>query len=266
MKITILLENTACQPQLFAAHGLSIYLETEFGNVLVDTGPADEFIRNARLLEISLKDVDFCVISHGHDDHGGGLHEFLKLNSKAPVYISRHGFEPHFAGARQIGLDRSLETHPQIRLTQKNCKINDHLQLLSEIRGNRLMPAANAGLLDSNGPDAFLHEQVLLAEEKGRLLLLGGCAHTGIVNILDEVHSVCGRYPDVVISGFHLAAGGRGQCMADEQYLDALSEALLKTGAMFYTCHCTGPVAFAGLKSRMEDHLEALSTGAQLTI
>lgn len=62
----------------------------------------------------------------------------------------------------------------------------------------------------------------MLIREGKRLYLFGGCAHRGIVNIMERAKTLAGRYPDVVVSGFHLAAGGTGKCMADDAYLDAL--------------------------------------------
>lgn len=266
MKLTVLTENTACSPEFQAVHGLSLYLETGKQKILMDVGPGKEFLHNGALLNLSPTEADICVISHGHFDHGGGLKYFLEENKTAPVYLSDLAFEDCFSGTKYIGLDKALKNHPQLRFVVDKLKPDGNITLLTKIPGDILLPNANATLNSKDGLDTFLHEMVMLVEEQGQLLLLGGCAHRGIVNILEYAKSVLGRYPDVVVSGFHLAAGGSGKCMADDEYLDALSQKLLATGATFYSCHCTGPEALSRLQTRMPGRLHALSTGMTIEI
>lgn len=266
MKLTVLTENTAIRPELQAVHGLSLLLETQGRKILLDVGPGAQFSENAKRLGIDLGTVELCVISHGHDDHGGGLAYFFQENSHAPVYLSESALEKHFAGRKEIGLNPALRQHPQVRLTGPLTALDEQVTLFSQVPGEELVPAANAGLLDENGPDSFLHEQDMLVREGERLYLFGGCAHRGVVNIMEQAREICGRYPDVVVSGFHLAAGGTGKCMAGEAYLEALSRRLLATGAKFYSCHCTGAEALQKLKTHMGDRLEAISTGMELEL
>lgn len=266
MKLTVLTENTACHEGLTAVHGLSLLLETGGQSILLDTGPGDEFAENAKQLHVDLDTVSLCVISHGHNDHGGGIGRFLRENRHAPVYLAEGAFGQYFAGNEDIGLDAALEQNPRIHITKPLEAVSEHVTLFSRVPGDRLVPKANAGLLEGQQPDRFLHEQDMLIAEGDRLYLFGGCAHRGIVNILERAKEIAGRYPDVVVSGLHLAAGGTGKCMADEAYLDELSKYLLDTGAMFYTCHCTGPVALEALKARMGNRLEGISTGMILEL
>lgn len=265
MKLTVLTENTACSPALQAVHGLSLYLETKTHQILMDVGPGKEFLHNGDHLGFDLSQVDLCAISHGHDDHGGGLSSFLEINHTAPVYLSSNAFDPCFAGTKYIGLDPALAAHPQMQFVTDVLHLDDQVTLLTKIPGDTLLPKANANLNGPNGPDDFQHEMVMLVEEDGQLLLLGGCAHRGIVNILEYAKSVAGRYPDAVVSGFHLAAGGRGECLADDDYLDELAARLMATGSIFFSCHCTGEEALLKLQPRMPGHLVQLSTGTSVT-
>lgn len=109
MKITCLIENTTHFDTVECEHGLSLFIEYNGLKILFDMGQTELFYENAQKLGISLSDVDFAVLSHGHCDHGGGLKKFLEINKAAPVYLSRYAFEPHYNGTEKyIGLDVSL--------------------------------------------------------------------------------------------------------------------------------------------------------------
>ena len=96
MKISMLLENTAKNDCFCAEHGLSMYIETDKLNILFDTGAGSLFAENAKQLGVDLADVDVAIISHGHNDHGGGLATFLSLNEKAKVYVTPQAFDRYF--------------------------------------------------------------------------------------------------------------------------------------------------------------------------
>ena len=87
MKITVLLENTTKDKRLKTKHGLSLYISTQKHTLLFDLGPGKQFLKNAETLGIDVSEADAAIISHGHDDHGGGLKAFLSANSKATVYV-----------------------------------------------------------------------------------------------------------------------------------------------------------------------------------
>ena len=96
VRVTALLENTAGREGLCAAHGLSLYIETPRYKILFDMGPGDEFLSNAEALGVDLTAVDLAVLSHGHDDHGGGLAAFCRVNDHAPIYLHRSAFGPYY--------------------------------------------------------------------------------------------------------------------------------------------------------------------------
>ena len=100
MKLITLLENTAAEPGLKEAHGLSLYLETPRHKLLFDMGPNGDFLENAGTLGVDLGAVDLAILSHGHYDHGGGLKKFLEVNDHAPVYLSNLAFGRYCNGPK----------------------------------------------------------------------------------------------------------------------------------------------------------------------
>lgn len=257
MKITVLAENTACCKDLMAQHGLSLYIETNGKKILFDMGQDDTFIRNAQVLGIDLSYVDMAIISHGHYDHGGGLDTFLKINSKAPVYIHEAAFDRYYNGTEKyIGLDPSLHKHPQLIFTTGTEKISDRI-LLTDC--NDLGWVSNSfGLKRAEGPhfhdDGFAHEQFLQITEGQKRILISGCAHKGIVNIA--------RYflPNVLIGGFHLNK------VEDPEVLEQIARTLKTTGGVYYTGHCTGTAQFEIMKQIMGESLLNFSTGTVIQI
>lgn len=104
VKITTLVENSVYGKGLQGEHGLSLLVDTGGHRLLFDTGSSDLFMRNARILGIDLKEVDFLVLSHGHRDHTGGLHHFLRVNRTAKVVCKKELFIPKFKEERENGV------------------------------------------------------------------------------------------------------------------------------------------------------------------
>ncbi len=116
------------------------------------------------------------------------------------------------------------------------------------------------------GPDPFLHEQYLLVQEGGTALLLSGCAHRGIENIVSRCAQHLGRAPDAVVSGFHLTSPRSGQA-AGAPEVQAVGRALAAyPHTRYYTCHCTGEGPFAGLQGTLGDRLFPLHVGQRLAL
>ncbi|MEA4932862.1 MAG: MBL fold metallo-hydrolase [Lawsonibacter sp.] len=274
MIIKVLAENTAVSETFECEHGLSLYVETEKHRLLFDTGASGLFARNAEKLGVDLAAVDIAVLSHGHYDHGGGLKTFLDQNSRAKVYVHERAFDPHYAKRRDgppayIGLEAELLPDERFVFCGERAQIDEELELFSAVREETPVPSGNAELYRKEGdtvlPDNFTHEQNLLIRQNGRVLLIAGCAHRGIVNIVRQVQTDSGSFPDIVIGGFHLHSRGSGQSEAPEA-VDAVAQELIKTGARYYTCHCTGQEAYRRLKMAMGNQIGSLSAGSRLAI
>ena len=255
MKLVTLMENTSCREDLCFEHGLSLYLETDNRKILFDAGQSAAFAQNAEKLGVELTKVDFAVLSHGHYDHSGGLGAFLDRNETAPVYVSRWAFEPHWeSDGRYVGVDQSLKGHDRIRYVAEETKLAEGIILYRLERG----PMDTAGLLvEEDGqrkPDDFRHEQYLLLEEQGKRILISGCSHKGILNIMDAFR------PDILVGGFHFMK------MEDENFLRVAARKLMAYDTTYYTGHCTGLTQYDFLKTLMGDRLHYISAGTALEI
>lgn len=258
MKITALTENTQFNDNTSAEHGLSLYIETPNHNILFDMGQTSLFAENAEKLGIDLTKVDIAILSHGHYDHGGGLKKFLETNPNAPIYISRHAFGDYYNGTEKyIGLDKALQNETRIIFVDDEFEIDSELSLYSCNNKTKNHYLGSFGLnMKRDGkflPDDFKHEQYLLINENGKRVLISGCSHKGVMDIVEWFE------PDFFIGGFHYS-----KLELDEKLKEhALTLASHKTA--YFTCHCTGTEQYEFMKKYMPQ-LSYLSCGESIEI
>ncbi len=267
MKLIILAENTPYTNTCSAEHGLSLYIETKKHKLLMDFGASELFLRNASLLNVDLTQVDTCILSHGHYDHAGGILPFAAINPHAPIYAKSTAGNAYYNLSnyeKYIGIDKEILKLPQCIFIDEDLQIDEELFLFTNITGDKFPSKGNLYLKqkisESFVPDTFEHEQCLVIFQQGQQILLSGCAHNGIVNILEHHHKLFERYPDIVISGFHLKQKDAYSAQ-DIDSIRQIGQELQQTGAVFYTGHCTGETAFQILKEVMGEKLQQLHSG-----
>ena len=264
MKITALMENTGDRPGILKEHGLSIYVETDRHKILFDSGQSDAFVKNAETLGIRLDDIDTAVLSHGHFDHSGGLKGFLKVNQKAEIYMQRGVFTPHYNPlGKYIGVDSSLQESSRIRYVDDSLEIDEELKLETYHKCPVFLPVQTYGMTEEHDgvrmADRFLHEQYLIVKEGSQKVLLSGCSHRGIYNIIQWAAD---EQVQTVIGGFHFMK------LEPEDFgqMDNTAEMLMDYPVRYYTCHCTGLSQYQYLKEKMGDQLRYLESGQTITI
>ena len=227
IQITALVENTSADPRLGAEHGLSLYIETGAHHILFDMGQTALYAANARALGVDLAGVDLAVLSHGHYDHGGGLAHFLAANPGAPVYLSRYAFEPHYHGStKKIGLEPALAQNLRLRFTGETTPLGDGLTLYACNARPRRHDLGSFGLTTVRDgafvAEDFRHEQYLLIEQAGKRVLISGCFHKGILDLVEWFR------PDVLVGGFHFSK------LPLDETLAGYARALDRSGTVFY--------------------------------
>ena len=289
MRIINLVENTEGASGCGVEHGLCFYIETEKHKLLMDTGQTGLLLENAEKLGIDLTQVDTVVLSHGHYDHGGGILPFAKINPTAKIYVPEAAFgeyysmnkdgEPHYIGlAKEIQelpqvVKVSAEAKPEAKLEAEAAdgiyRIDDELSLFSGIGSEHVIPSTNQRLKkkteDGFVQDDFAHEQCLVISEGVKKVLLSGCAHHGILNIMDRYCELFGEEPDFVISGFHM--------MKKHNYSDEDINMIIDTAlalrqykTVFYTGHCTGVEPYNAMKKLMGNQLHYVHSGDEIRI
>ena len=277
MRIINLIENTEGQRGCAFAHGLSFYVETEKHRLLLDLGPSGETLQNARKLGVDLTEVDTVVLSHGHYDHSGGILPFADINDRAAIYMQEPAAGSFYSDRGKsapdryeyIGIDRRILKLPQVRFLRGDHKIDDETELFTVKKRSHALPSANKRILVRKGDnfqcDDFGHEQFLVIAQGQRRVLMSGCAHSGILSILDAFCDKYRKEPDLVISGFHLMK--KTEYKSDEiREIEDMARELKTYSTRFVTCHCTGIPAFDRMKAVMGDQLEYVHSGEEIDV
>ncbi len=272
MKIINLIEDTVGVPGLHAEHGLSIYVETDRHKILADTGAGAKTWENAAHLGVEIGEVDTVFLSHGHYDHGGGILSFVRRNPDALLWLHQTAGHAYYNlkenREKYIGIDWDILALSQcIRLGTGYYRLDEELSIFSGAAGRRKWPGSNRTLKCKEGgrfrQDTFAHEQYLIVRAEGKTVLLSGCAHNGILNILDRYQEVCGDLPHLVISGFHMMKKEAYEKEEIELIKETARE-LRETGILFYTGHCTGLPAFEIMREIMGDRLRYMHCGDRI--
>ena len=278
MKIINLIENTEGKSGCIFAHGLSFYVETAHHKLLMDLGPSADTLKNAETLGINLGAVDTVILSHGHYDHSGGIIPFSEINNTAAIYMQSLASGEYFADDgehaegeryRYIGIDKAIASLPQVKPVNGDHVIDDELELFTIKKRTHELPFTNKRLLiktpDGFVRDDFAHEHFLVIRCEGKSVLISGCAHNGILSIMDAYTEKYGSAPDAVISGFHLMK--KTPYREDQlEEIRSIADELRKYPTLFYTCHCTGETAFDEMKKILGEKLVYVHSGDEVIL
>lgn len=275
IKITTLIENNIDDNnKLINEHGLSLLIEANDKRLLFDTGQTSAFLDNARSLNINLDDLDGVVLSHSHYDHTGGIIRLLKENTNIyNVYISKffnnNKYKRLSDGTYKyngIPFDiEELEKLADIKKVDDDIyKINDDIYIFTNFKMTNNYEKLNENMLLKDNStysiDDFKDEiSIGINTDKG-LIVIAGCSHRGIINIVSTVKNRLNTNIRGIIGGTHLI-----NCSIDR--LDFTIRELKKLNLDFLAVsHCTGDANINILKDNFKDKFILNNTGNTIII
>lgn len=260
MTLTILTENCA-GGQCLAEHGLSYLIEHEGETILFDTGHSDVFLHNAKLLGIDLENsIDTVVLSHGHWDHGDGL-IFLKdkkLITHPLAFMKRY----RRMNDTYLGLNMTKEEAKQrynLTTSETPLEVKPNIFFLGQIPRLNSFEGKQTMFIDANKePDFILDDSGLVLIDGDEIVVVTGCAHSGVCNMVDYAMQVSGKTKvRTVIGGFHLKK--------DDELTSQTIAYLLKIGVKnIYPSHCTELEAVGAFQKHFS--IRQLKTGLTINL
>ncbi|MDX2507810.1 MAG: MBL fold metallo-hydrolase [Gammaproteobacteria bacterium] len=267
LTITQLVENTAVGPGLLGEHGNSFLIEADEYCLLFDTGQGLTLRHNAEQLRVPVKSIESIVLSHGHYDHMGGLTEALDMAGPVDLYLHPQALGSKFnQNGRDIGAPitdvtqlRSLTR--KIIHTRRPTEIATGIHVTGEIpRTHKIEQTGGPFYIDQelNHPDSLLDDQALYIETYQGVVVLLGCGHSGVINTLEYIQTLCvNKHIRAVIGGMHLLNATAERLAFTSDGLEHFSIPYLAPN------HCTGLNAICDFKHRLPGSVHASNVGSR---
>jgi 7,8-dihydropterin-6-yl-methyl-4-(beta-D-ribofuranosyl)aminobenzene 5'-phosphate synthase len=225
--LTIVYDNRLVDARLGTAWGFACLIETDTATILFDTGGDGRLLMsNLTTLEIDPQAIDAVVLSHVHNDHTGGLDRLLAANDRLTVYLPKS-----FPAAFKARLH-----NPVVEITEARL-IADGVRTTGEL-GTTIV------------------EQALIIETRRGLIMLTGCAHPGIVEIVHQAQTAGEVH--LVMGGFHLADRSAAE-------VEAVIAELKQSGVhQAAPSHCTGDRAIEQFRAAFGPDFIPIGAGAMM--
>lgn len=249
-RITILYDAFGAGP-LQKDWGYSAFVEYGGKRILFDTGNNPQILaKNAKAKGVDLSRLDFVVLSHRHGDHMGGMAYLLRVNPRVKIYAPKENFGVYGSSLPGTFYRRDESLPPEQRyydgsppavMTFGSAWPDAHFELVEN--DTSVAPGIHLIALVSDKPGTLeLRELSLAIETPEGVILIVGCSHPGIENVLHSAGSIA--------SHIHLVAGGFHLVTAKDPDIDAMVRALHDTWKVDFVApgHCTGEAAFAALR------------------
>lgn len=249
MKITTLIENEAGHnKELKNEFGLSLFIEDEDISLIFDTGKSGDFIFNAQKLQIPLNNIKHVVLSHSHFDHTGGIRKLVDtFNNKFTLHISKTFFEEkhritgvihEFLGNNfneKYILDKGININ---YIDTDEFKLSKNITLFTNFKSLNNFETPTRyyfrKIYDDYILDSMEDELVLGIDTSKGLLIVCGCSHIGIANIVENIKCRTQKKIYGIIGGLHLSKASDERIEKVLKYFDECNI------EFFGVSHCTG--------------------------
>lgn len=276
-RITIICENHVSKPDILGEHGLAVYVETPDEIILFDTGQGFTLVSNSLKLQKDLRRVHKVVLSHGHYDHTGGLASFLKLRGPCPVIAHPDVLKERFRfmlmedkkQLTAVGIPwyKSYLTTKgaEFRWVTEWSEISPGVYITGEIPRHTDFETSDTNFaIVQNGKlvsDPFRDDYSLVLDTPKGLVVILGCAHSGIINIIHYVIEKIG------IDKIHAIIGGTHLDFSTEEQLNFTIKALKEFSIeKFAVNHCTGQGPAARLAAEFGKSFDFAPVGYRLKL
>lgn len=206
--ITVTFDNNQYKDGLKTSWGFSCLIKGAVKTILFDTGGDDSILlENMKKLEIDSEEIDLIVLSHIHGDHIGGLGGFLRINPKVYVYLPK---------SFPLSLKRNIEKYGT-----KVVDVQKPIQICK-------------GIYSTGELGTWIIEQSLIIHTDKGIVVITGCAHPGIVKIVEKAKDIIKDDVLLVMGGFHLGNKNSKQ-------IETIISSLKNMGVKYVgPCHCSG--------------------------
>lgn len=277
LKIQAIVDNCTrdAEDRLATEAGLSYWIEYGEKSFLFDTGDGEAIQRNLPALKRDLESIDSIILSHGHYDHTGGLAWVLRENQRAGIYakttVAKLLWVERITGFATAGmsLEASSLAADRFHYFEEVIEIAPDFFLIPKASECYPRPESSKFLWEGKEknllPDSFDHECFIVVKRTNGLIVITGCSHQGVSNMVDQAKRLFPDQPVLhVIGGFHLQ-GRKPDFHEREEVIDGVGRYLKEnTTQTIYTGHCTGLPAFARLQEKLGDQLQYFYAGDTL--
>jgi 7,8-dihydropterin-6-yl-methyl-4-(beta-D-ribofuranosyl)aminobenzene 5'-phosphate synthase len=259
VKVTIMVENTTPSPKIIGEYGLAVLVTIDNYSVLLDTGSEGALLVNALAMGIKLEQIEDVIISHGHFDHTGGMVPLLNKHGVKRVYahpdIFLHRYLPlrngklkdigcvfntiqlDNYGVKLILTENFTEIFPDVFVSGQIPRLNDY-----EDTGINSKVEVNGELVD----DTLNDDMALVINHPEGLIIISGCAHSGMINTIDYAQQKTGQKKILAyIGGTHLMSANQSRIDKTIQALKTYNIEKIVVG------HCTGFNACAAMYNQL---------------